>query len=235
MFGDVQWWIMRPVAHGVVRVCLRVRVEGLEHLPCVGPVIVAARHYHHFFDACTLLAAVPRPIHFVASVDWMDRPGRRAAAGLGFAAVRWPRIVRFDRHSETAHITDRVVQIRSLRGAVTEGLRVLRAGHILIFFPEGYSNVDPDETPKKGDDAAFLPFQPGFYRLAEIARRRLRTPIPIVPVGFDYHRGRRWEVVLRFGAPIAASDRDSTIRLIEDKVRRLSALPRGGYAREHNG
>ena len=35
------------------------RVEGLEHLPATGPAIIAARHFHHFYDGCALVAVVP--------------------------------------------------------------------------------------------------------------------------------------------------------------------------------
>jgi 1-acyl-sn-glycerol-3-phosphate acyltransferase len=224
VFGDIQWWIMRAIGRSFVRTCLlQIRVEGLDHLPSSGPVIVAARHYHHFFDGCALITSVPRPLHLVVAVDWANRPGRRVAADLGFAAVRWPRILRSNGIEGTRSVRP-IVETRSLRVAVMAGLRALRTGHIVVFFPEGYANVDPSETPKKGDDAAFLPFQPGFHRLAEIARRRLRTPIPIVPAGLDYHRGRRWQVVLRFGAPISTGSRDfdSAVRLVENEVRRLS-------------
>jgi 1-acyl-sn-glycerol-3-phosphate acyltransferase len=227
VFGDVQWWIMRTGAHAIVRVCLDLRVEGLEHLPSAGPVIVAARHFHHVFDACALIAAVPRPLHFVVAVDWMTRRSRRTAAELGFAAVHWPRIVRSDGLVSTTRETDPAVQMRYMRGAVAEGERVLGAKHVLVFFPEGHPNVDPGETPKKGDDTAFLPFQPGFYRLAEIAALRLGNPVPIVPAGFEYRRGRRWHVVLRFGEallPGRSGDRATAVQSIEDEVRRLSGL-----------
>lgn len=228
MYGDGQWLIMRMGARGVARVCLDLRVEGLEHLPATGPVILAARHFHHFYDGCALIAAVPRPLHFVVAVDWMTWPGQRRIAEIGIAAVHWPRIVRSDGLVSTTRDTDPVVQLRYLRGAVEGGMRVLRAGHVLVFFPEGHPNIDPGETPKKGDETAFLPFQPGFYRLAQIAARRLGTPIPIVPAGLEFRRGRRWQLALRFGQPIVAAsdhDRDATVRSIEHEVRRLSGLP----------
>jgi putative membrane protein len=219
---------MRTGGRGIVRVCVNLRVEGRELLPPAGPVIVAARHFHHVFDGCVLISAVPRPLHFVVAVDWLTRPVRRTATEHWLAAAHWPRIVRADGLVSTTRDVDPAVQVRYLRGAVAEGLRVLAAGHVLVFFPEGHPTVDPGETPKKGDDAAFLAFQPGFSRLAEIATRRLGVPVPIVPAGLEFRRGRRWRIVLRFGEPIApgcADDREATVRSIEDAVRRLSGLP----------
>jgi 1-acyl-sn-glycerol-3-phosphate acyltransferase len=40
------------------------RVEGLEHLPANGPVLVAANH-HNYLDGVVLAAAAPRPIAFL--------------------------------------------------------------------------------------------------------------------------------------------------------------------------
>src|SRR5712692_3262220 len=40
------------------------RVEGVEHLPADGPIIVAANH-HNYLDGLVLAAASPRPIAFL--------------------------------------------------------------------------------------------------------------------------------------------------------------------------
>jgi 1-acyl-sn-glycerol-3-phosphate acyltransferase len=102
---------------------------------------------------------------------------------------------------------------------------LLRAGQILLVFPEGYPNVDPSYTPKTGDDA-FLPFQPGFLRIAALAEQDGVTRVPIVPVGLAYQRGERWRVTVRFGRPITLSPgvslRDQ-VATIEEQVRNLSS------------
>ena len=54
------------------------RVEGVEHIPASGPVVIAARHFHHLWDGCALIAASPRPLHVVVALDWLHQPvGRR--------------------------------------------------------------------------------------------------------------------------------------------------------------
>jgi putative membrane protein len=96
---------------------------------------------------------------------------------------------------------------------------------MLVVFPEAYPNIDPAFTPKA--DAEFLPFRPGFVRLVELAERDGVTRVPIVPVGFTYEplNGKRWQVVMRVGAPIwmnDTSDRARIVQLVEDQVRYLS-------------
>jgi hypothetical protein len=34
-------------------------VEGLEHVPASGPVLIVARHFHHLYDGCILLIIFP--------------------------------------------------------------------------------------------------------------------------------------------------------------------------------
>ena len=105
-------------------------------------------------------------------------------------------------------------------------LRILRAGQLVLVFPEGYPNIDPSFTPKIGDDA-FLPFQPGFVRFAALAERDGITRVPIVPVGLEYQRGDCWRVTVRFGPPVACLaevNAQDQVCAIEEQVRRLSGL-----------
>jgi len=53
---------------------LQLTVEGLEHVPTSGPALIAARHYHHLYDGCALIATLPRPVHILVALDWVDRP-----------------------------------------------------------------------------------------------------------------------------------------------------------------
>src|SRR5579871_5787692 len=69
----MRWWCRIIVWRSV-----RVRVEGMQHLPRTGPVLIASRHYHHFYDGCLLLAIIPRPVHILVALDWVwNAPLRR--------------------------------------------------------------------------------------------------------------------------------------------------------------
>ncbi len=121
-----------------------------------------------------------------------------------------------------------------LRRALRDTTRLLREDHTVVIFPEGYPNVDPGYSPKAAlGDGAFLPFQAGFIRLAELAQRDRHTRVAIVPTGLSYRRldddprGRAWAVALRFGAPVyitSRADRDHILRTVEEQVRLLSGL-----------
>ncbi len=201
---------------------VELRVEGLEHVPKAGPAILAARHVHHKFDGCAIVASVPRPVHLLVALDWV-RPGpERRAMDFACGVMRWPTVLRTDGPAAV----DPAEARRRLRRATRQAVSLLGEGRLLLVFPEGYPNVDPHPTPKSGLDA-FLPFQPGFLRLAALARRETGTPMPIVPVGLHYAAlpGERWRVALRFGAPLVGppgGDGRAELRRIEERVRELS-------------
>lgn len=196
-------------------------VEGLDHLPRTGPVLVAARHVHHALDGCALITTVPRPVHILVALDW-TRPGRdRRVMNWACDSLRWPRVLRPDSPAPV----DPAAASRLLRRASRDAVALLREGRLLVVFPEGYPNVDPRPTPKV-DLAAFLPFRPGFVRLAALAQRDGTTRVAIVPTGFAYEPGARWRVTLRFDSPrflTPGADPARVAQEVEARVRTLSA------------
>lgn len=224
----IRWLIMRAGARILARRHFDLRVEGLEHVPPDGPVIIAARHYHHFWDGCALMLVIDRPIHFIVAVDWITRQPRRLATELGFRAVRRPRLVRSDGLVSTTRHVNRREQLHYLRAMLVETSDLLHAGSVIVVFPEGHPTIDPDETPKHGDETVFLPFQPGFLHLATFTQRRFGQAIQIVPAGFVYERGPKWSITLRFGPPIVIDgpiDRKAVMLAAENDARRLSGFP----------
>ncbi|MBV9578907.1 MAG: 1-acyl-sn-glycerol-3-phosphate acyltransferase, partial [Chloroflexi bacterium] len=182
------------MAHG-----LDLRVTGLEHVPRDGPAILVARHYHHLYDACAILASVPREVHVVVAVDWLHGWPLQLMLKLTQAA-RWPAVWR----SPT----------RLNRSGYQLSLELLRRGRLLLIFPEGYPAIEPRGLQVRGP-AEFLPFASGFLRLAE----RAGPAIPIVPVGLWYGgRGLR-QARLRFGKPLLCSPVDVSLAAVETAVR----------------
>jgi len=210
---------------------LDLRVEGLDLLPRTGPVLVVARHFHHLYDGAALIAVAPRPVHIFVALDWVrSRPGRWAMERL-CAAAGWPVVLRADSRSLRVGQSSYQVGERGalLRHALRDTTRLLREGRLLVIFPEAYPNVDPDYTPKIGDDS-FLPFDPGFAHVIERAQRRDGRPVAVVPTGLRYERGDRWRVTLRFGAPCYldnATDRSTFVSDVERSVRSLSTREGG--------
>lgn len=219
--SDVAWRSLRFAGSALAQSRLDLAVEGVDNIPASGPVIIAARHFHHLYDGAAIVATVPRPMHILVGLDWVRSPAGKMLMNRLCKAVAWPVVLRRDGRLAS----DDGQASRALRKAVVDSLDVLQRGHGLVVFPEGYPNIDPGYTPKT-DEASFLPFQPGVVQLA-VAARAKGLQVPIVPAGFCYQRGPRWEVTLRFGEPVEVLDRrqqHAVLKHIEDSVHELSAV-----------
>jgi len=217
------------------------RVEGFEYVPRDGAAMLVARHFHHYWDGAIFSATFERPIHIVVGLDWSQGIGRKAIEALCRAAD-FPIILRTGTDPSTpASAPGPAVDVtdarRYLRQAVDETTALLRAGELMIVFPEGYPTIDPHAS-RKPDRDAFLPFQPGFVQLVAQAQRGGTPPVPIIPVGFEYAsldpKDKRWRVVVRFGEPVflaPGQDRAALLRDVESRVKALSGyLPDHGVA-----
>lgn len=216
------WVSLRAVCRAAMRQ-VDVRVEGLEHLPATGPAIIAARHYHHFYDGAALLTVSPRPLRILVTLDWAEHPAVRRAMDAACEAAGWPVVPR--RLASSSRLPPPASR-HALRAATRQSVALLRAGRMLLVFPEGYPTIDPGYTPKTRDDEV-LPFQPGFLRFAGLAERDGQTRVPIVPAGLGYARGERWGVILRFGAPVSVGAPEDVVEqaeAIQTRVRELSGL-----------
>lgn len=209
-----RWWLPRHVADAAI--------EGLENLPQSGPVLIAARHYHHLIDGAVLLARLPRPVHIIVALDWVRNRSQRRRMERACRWARWPVIVRPPAARVSAAYRGRD-GARVLRSGVRDALALLREGRVVVIFPEGYPAVDLPAhaagTPKR-DDAGFLPFASGFRTIAARAARETATEVPIVPMGFGYTQTPAgWSVRARLGAPLPAN---AAVATVERAVRDLS-------------
>src|SRR5579859_232000 len=188
---------------------LQITVEGLEHVPRSGPLIIVARHYHHLYDGAVLMATLPRPVHILVALDLVQKRWLRRVMEWSCALARWPVVLRSERLSQTdgagASAYAASEGRRYLRHAVVDAIGLLRQGKSLLIFPEAYPNIDPTYTPKQDADA-FLPFRPGFVKLAELAEHHGHTQVAIVPAGLTYTPNGRWQVTLRFASPLFLRD-----------------------------
>jgi len=197
------------------------RAEGLELLPADGPVLIVANHVHHKLDGCALMTAMPRPFRALVTVDWAaEGSATRALLERACQALGWPTVLREDAASR-----DPELAARMLRSALRRSVEALRRGEPLLVFPEGYPYIDPNPTPKRSADE-LLPFQPGFARIALMARRHGVDALPIAPAAFRYRPlGRdRWDVTLQIGDLMRVEPEDtaeSLTRRVEDRVRML--------------
>lgn len=225
----VSWQFLRRAGRWSLGRNATVTIEGQEHVPASGPVLIAARHYHHLYDGCVAVDALNRPVHVVVSLDWIRNPLQRAAMTRLCGLARWPMVIR-PGLPDAPRASAKLLRERRavLRQSARDTVELLRQGRVVVVFPEGYPNIDPSFTPKEGDD--FLPFHEGFVRYARLAERAGAGEVPIVPLGFHYEQpgpDGRWRIIARYGRPerLAQGSDDEVRNLIEAEVQRLSAAP----------
>jgi putative membrane protein len=211
----------RVIAAAILRAQhAQVAFSGREHLPASGPALIVAHHYHHLLDGAVLVRATTRPMRIVVALDWTrDRGQRRTMERLcGWAG--WPIVLRAETFGATGSFSSEE-RLRYLRGGLRTASDLLRAGELVVVFPEGYPVVDSDDKPvttRPRDDDGFLPFADGFRTIARLAARG-GTQIPVVPFGLRYLRtGEGWQIDARFGAPLAAdvsaTDAEAAVRAL---------------------
>ena len=219
---------MRNGSKVLTRSKLSYKIEGLEHIPTRGPVVIVSRHFHHLYDGCILLAAVPRRLHILIALDWIQRPRLRAFMEYACGLVEWPIVLRGERLQAGGQHPQSVYQAREqrryLRQATRLAIRLLRQQETLVIFPEAYPVIDPEPSPRK-DQQTFLPFRPGFTSLIELAEKDGQTHVAIVPAGLDYAWKGRWQVTVRLGQALTLRDFADTqqlVQAVEQQVHQLS-------------
>lgn len=223
--------IVRKASWAICRRNIKIAVEGLEYVPCSGPVLIVARHFHHLYDGCVLLRAVPRRLHILVALDWVQKRWMRGVMEWACALTGWPTLLRVERlnrrvskHSKGEHGAYSLDEARGyLRRAVKDSVQLLRNGEVLAIFPEAYPNIDPAFTPKHDIDA-FLPFRPGFAKLVEMLERDGRTKVAIVPAGLTYSENGQWHATLRFGPAHFRDDYSDSAHLVQNIERRVRDL-----------
>lgn len=129
--------LARTVAAGLLRLVFRLRVEGRQHLPAHGPVLLAGNH-SGFLDGPIVLIVLPRPSAFLVKSELYSGGFRR--------------ILEFARQIPIRRGTPD-------RTALRQGLAVLRAGGVLGVFPEGTRGSGSLESIQHG--IGYLALQAG--------------------------------------------------------------------------
>ncbi len=117
------YWVVKAVLTPVLRFFYRVRVEGLEHLPPEGPVILASNHVS-FSDSIFLPMVLRRRVTFVAKAEYFEDP---KTAWFFRAVGQIP--IRRDGGSAS-------------EGALAAARTVLEDGGVFAIYPEGTRSPD---------------------------------------------------------------------------------------------
>jgi len=128
----------------------RFHVEGLENVPTDQAVLFVANHQSNF-DIAVLLTYLPVPHGYVSKIEMTKVP-------VVHQWMRHMRCIFIDRKS-----------LRQTAGVILEGIKLLKAGHSLVLFPEG--------TRSKSE--SMLDFKAGSFKLAT------KVEVPIVPISIN--------------------------------------------------
>ena len=162
--------LLRVLAGGALSALTRWHVEGREHLPRDGPLLVVANHFS-FIDPVAMIYATPWPLEFIGGLEMPNAPP----------------IVRFIPRLWGRYTVQRGTGARdALRGAQA----VIEQGGILGIFPEGGSWATVLRPARPG--AAYLAAQTG-APLLPIGFDGLVDVFPCL------RRGRRADVTVRIG------------------------------------
>ena len=117
------YWAVKVMLTPLLRVFYRVKVEGREHVPTDGPVILAANH-RSFLDSLFMPLVIRRRVTFVAKAEYFD--SRKTAwffRGVGQIPIR----------REGGSASERALE------SATE---VLNGGGVFGIYPEGTRTRD---------------------------------------------------------------------------------------------
>ncbi|WP_328461657.1 lysophospholipid acyltransferase family protein [Streptomyces sp. NBC_00448] len=195
--------VLKAILLVLMRVLYRPVVEGVEHIPADGPVILAGNHVT-FIDSLFLSLVVDRQVYFIGKDEYVTGKGVKGRLVAWFFTTCG--MIPVDRNSAHGGVA-----------ALMTGRRVLDEGKIFGIYPEGTRS--PDGRLYRGRTG--------------IARLALMTGAPVVPfamIGTDKVQPggngmpRLAPVKVRFGTPLDFSrydgmDRDRyVLRAVTDEV-----------------
>ena len=117
------YWVVKIIVTPVLRVFVRIRVEGKEHVPRSGPVILASNH-RSFLDSIFIPLVIRRRVTFVAKAEYFDdKPVAWFFRGVGQIPIR----------REGGSASERALQ---------SAMEVLEGGGVFGIYPEGTRTRD---------------------------------------------------------------------------------------------
>lgn len=127
------WVVVVGLLDGYVRLGLRLRVSGLEHIPRSGPALLVANHVS-YLDPVVLIVVgqrAGRRARFLGVQEAFDRPGSG-------------HILRAGRHIPIGEEpAERMLALRRAR-------EVLRRGEVVLIYPEGTISGGEERRPAHG-------------------------------------------------------------------------------------
>ena len=173
--------VTRAVVAPVARLVYRPVIEGREHIPRSGPLLLASNHLS-FIDSFVIPLLVPRRVMFLAKSDYFTGKGLR---GL---FVRWLFLA-------TGAVPVRRGTFGAAQEALDSAMEILDGGHALALYPEGTRSRD-GRLYRGRTGVAWLALTAG----CPVVPVALSGTQDLQPVGSRLPRIRK--VTVRFGRPM---------------------------------
>ncbi|MCU7821842.1 lysophospholipid acyltransferase family protein [Kitasatospora sp. DSM 101779] len=170
--------VLKPLAKTVYRPV----VEGLEHVPRKGGVILASNHLS-FVDSVVIPLTAPRQVYFLAKAEYFTGTGLKGAISRAFFT------------SVINAVPVERGEIRAAAASLEQALEILNDGKAFGIYPEGTRSLD-GRLYKGKTGVAWLALTAG----VPVVPVALEGPQEILPVGRRIPRIRR--VTVRFGKPL---------------------------------
>jgi 1-acyl-sn-glycerol-3-phosphate acyltransferase len=179
------YFVVRTLLSVMFRLVWRPVIEGVEHIPPTGPVILASNHLS-FIDSVVIPLAVPRRVTFLAKAEYFTGRGLRGrVSATFFSSIGAVPVHRGGTRDETT-------------AALEAAQQILAEGGAFGIYPEGTRSLD----------GRLFRFRTGVAWLG-LATRAPIVPVAVVgtnrvlPVGARIPRVSR--VVVRFAPAIDTS------------------------------
>ena len=201
------------LVRGIVRILLwlfyrRIDIVGRDRIPAAGPVIVAPNHHNALVDAMLIVATFDRPIRVLAKAPLFRHP---LIAPFLWLMDGVPVHRRMDAGADAQTNVEMFASV----------VAALRAGGVVLIFPEGRSQPQP----------TLLPLRTGVARIIlEVeAAGAGHGPVTLLPVGLAFHDPgtfRSASALVKIGRPVATADllelgrrqAERAVRLMTDRL-----------------
>ncbi|MER0242143.1 lysophospholipid acyltransferase family protein [Streptomyces sp. HSW2009] len=120
--------VLKAILGVLMRVLFRPKVEGAEHIPGDGPVILAGNHVT-FIDSMFVSLIVKRPVYFIGKDEYVTGKGIKGRLMAWF--FRTSGMIPVDRDGGRGGVA-----------ALMTGRRVLEEGKVFAIYPEGTRSPD---------------------------------------------------------------------------------------------
>ncbi len=211
------YWIVRALTWLLIRTQMQLDVEGIEHIPRSGPILLVSNHLGPA-DHFAICVRIPRKVRILAKAEIFE----------------WPVLGWIARQAGTV----RIRRGESDRDALRIASRLLAQGECLLVFPEGTYSHPPEPV-------GMLPLKAGAAWIA-LRSRATVVPLALFgaeqvwAVGRGWRLGRRPRVRVVFGEPFSpaestgAGHKGELAATTAEMGRRIAALAphayRGVYA-----